>query len=272
MESLSAKYQRLKSMICNFNSLIVAYSGGVDSALLLRVAYEVLGSKVLAVTADSPSVPRLEIAEAQRIAQTIGARHLVMATEEIHDANYVANPANRCYFCKSELYSKLAEIAKREGTRYVANGTNVDDLGDYRPGLQAASEYQVVSPLKESGFTKSDVRELAKRLHLEIWDKPASPCLSSRIPYGQEVTPQKLAAVEAAESYLRELGLVERRVRHFGKKARIETRKHDFAAIQHNYDIIVEKFKKLGFEEIELAEFKSGALNTVLELNTDDAD
>jgi uncharacterized protein len=264
MDELTVKYEKLKSLLARLESLIVAYSGGVDSALLLKVAHEVLGSKVLAVTADSPSVPRREIAEARRSAQTIGARHLVLATEEIQNNNYAANPANRCYFCKSELYSRLAEIARREEIRYIANGTNVDDLGDYRPGLQAAAEYQVVSPLKEAGFTKADVRELAKRLHLEIWDKPASPCLASRIPYGQEVTPQKLATVESAEEYLRGLGIRELRVRHFGNKARIETRKHDFRIIEQNYNQIVQKFKAIGFEEIELAEFKSGGLNAVL--------
>lgn len=264
MDELTGKYEKLKFVLTRYESLIVAFSGGVDSALVLKVAYEVLGSKVLAVTADSPSVPRQEIAEAQRLAKSIGARHLVMTTEEIRNANYVANPADRCYFCKSELYWKLAEIARREQISYVANGTNVDDLGDYRPGLQAAAEYQVVSPLKEAGLTKADVRNLAKRLDLEIWDKPASPCLSSRIPYGMEVTPQKLAAIEAAESYLRELGLVELRVRHFGKKARIETHKRAFSVIERNYSQIVQELKTLGFEEIELSEFKSGALNVAL--------
>ena len=266
MDDLTTKYEQLRVVLGRLDSLIVAYSGGVDSALLLRVAHEVLASKVLAVTADSPSVPRREIAGARRIARTIGARHLVMATEEIQDSNYVANPANRCYFCKSELYSKLAEIARREKIRYVANGTNLDDLGDYRPGLQAAAEYQVVSPLKEAGLTKADVRNLAKRLQLEIWDKPASPCLASRIPYGQAVTLQKLAAVEIAEEYLRDLGIRDLRVRHFGKKARIETRRADFAVIQQNYDHIVERFNVFGFEEIELKEFRSGALNSVLRI------
>jgi uncharacterized protein len=264
MDELTVKYEKLQSLLARLESLIVAFSGGVDSALVLKVAFEVLGTKVLAVTADSPSVPRREIAGARRIARAIGARHLVIQTEETRNADYIANPANRCYFCKSELYSKLAELARGERIRYVANGTNVDDLGDYRPGLQAATEYRVVSPLKEARMAKADVRELARRLNLEIWDKPASPCLASRIPYGQAVTPGKLATIEAAEACLRGLGIRELRVRHFSKKARIETHKSDFGIIEQNYNQIIQKFKAVGFEEIELAEFKSGALNAGL--------
>ncbi len=261
MANLKQKHGALKKIIESCGSVIVAYSGGVDSALVLKVAHEVLGSKALGVTADSPSVPRREIAEAIRIAQTIGARHEIICTEEFQNSNYTANPANRCYFCKSELYSKLSQIARREGIRFVANGTNHDDLSDYRPGLQAALEYQVISPLQEAGFTKADVRQLAQQLGLEIWDKPASPCLSSRVPYGSEVTPEKLAMIETAENFLRGLNIRELRVRHFGGKARIETNPRDFHIVQQNFRVIGEKFTQLGFEEIELAEFRSGALN-----------
>lgn len=264
MSSLAAKHEKLKHALARLESLIVAFSGGVDSALVLRVAHDVLGANVLAVTADSPAVPRREMAAARRIARSIGARHRVLSTTELEDRNYAANPVNRCYFCKSELYSRLAEVAKRENIRYIANGTNVDDLGDYRPGLQAAAEYQVVSPLKDAGFSKADVRELAKRLGLEIWDKPASPCLASRIPYGQPVTREKLAAVERAEAYLHDLGIRELRVRHFGSKARIETHARDFSVIAQNYDALATRFQTLGFEAIELAEFRSGALNVGL--------
>lgn len=264
MDALATKHEQLQAILKAYESLIVAFSAGIDSTLVLKVAHDVLGPNVLAVTADSPSVPRREIAEARRLASSIGARHLVLPTDEIHDVNYAANPTNRCYFCKSELYSKLSEVASREGIRFVANGTNVDDLGDYRPGLQAAAVYQVVSPLKEAGFTKADVRQLAKRLNLEIWDKPASPCLSSRIPYGQAVTTHKLAAIEQAEEHLRNLGLRELRVRHFGRRARIETHEGDFGIIERNYPQIVQRFKRLGFEEIELTEFRSGALNSTL--------
>jgi uncharacterized protein len=264
MANLEQKHSALKKIIESCGSVIVAYSGGVDSALVLRVAHEVLGFKTLAVTADSPSAPRREIAEAIRIAQTIGARHEIIRSGEFQNPNYTANPANRCYFCKTELYSKLTQIAKREGIRYLANGANLDDLSDYRPGLQAALEYQVISPLREAGLTKAEVRRLAQQLGLEIWDKPASPCLSSRIPYGSEVTPEKLATIEAAENYLRSFDIRELRVRHFGGKARIETNPRDFHIVQQSFRVIGEKFKQLGFEEIELAEFRSGALNEKL--------
>jgi len=264
LDGLEPKYFALKNTIDSCGSLIVAYSGGVDSALVLKVAHDILGPKALAVTADSPSVPRREIEEAKRIALSIGARHDIIQTEELQNPNYTTNPANRCYFCKTELYSKLSEIAKREGIRFVANGTNLDDLGDYRPGLQAALEYQVISPLKEAGFTKADVRQLTQQLHLEIWDKPASPCLSSRIPYGSQVTPEKLAMIEAAEEYLRGFSIRELRVRHFGDKARIETSPRDSHIVRQNLGLIYERFKQLGFEEIEFAEFRSGALNASL--------
>lgn len=264
MENLENKYKKLRSLLEQLESLIVAFSGGIDSTLLLKVAYDVLGGRVLAVTADSPSVPRRELDEAKRIAYKIGARHLIIKTEETKNQNYIKNPTNRCYFCKSELYSKLSEIAKREKIPYIADGTNLDDLGDYRPGLQAAQEYQVISPLKEAKLTKKEIRALAKKMNLEIWDKPASPCLSSRIPHGNEVTPKKLAMIESAEDFLRNLDIQELRVRHFGKRARIETNQGDFDIIQKNFHLIKSRFKEIGFEEIELTEFKSGSLNSML--------
>ncbi|MFQ5753314.1 MAG: ATP-dependent sacrificial sulfur transferase LarE [bacterium] len=263
MDSIELKYQKLKRQFKKLNSLIVAYSGGIDSALLLKVAYEVLGEHVLAVTADSPSVPRGELEEAKRIAKIIGVRHVIIKTSEMQVENYVQNSTNRCYFCKSELYSKLIEIARRENISYIANGTNLDDLGDYRPGLQAAQEFQVISPLKEANLTKEDIRALAKQLHLEIWDKPATPCLSSRIPYGNEVTTKKLAMIEAAEDFLKSLNIRELRVRHFGHRARIETHPEDFEIIQKNFQSISARFNRIGFHEIELQEFKSGALNNL---------
>ena len=189
----------------------------------------------------------------------------------MQNQSYVQNPVNRCYFCKTELYSKLAEVARREKFQFIANGTNFDDLGDYRPGLQAAEEFQVLSPLKEARLTKAEVRLLAKKINLEIWDKPASPCLSSRIPYNSSVTAEKLAMIEAAENFLKSLYIKDLRVRHFGPKARIEVAKKELVFIEENFHEISEKFKSFGFEEIELAEFKSGSLNAGLGLNVQTA-
>lgn len=265
MRNLRQKHEKLENLLNELGSLIVSFSGGVDSGLLLRVAHDVLGERVLAVTADSPSVPRRELGEAVRIAESIGARHLIVRTGEMENRNYANNPPDRCYFCKSELYSKLLEIARRENIEYIANGTNLDDLGDYRPGLYAAQEYKIISPLKDAGLTKNDVRALAKELDLEIWNKPASPCLSSRIPYGREVTLEKLAAIEAAEDFIRNFEIKKLRVRHFGRKARIETDKTDFKKIDKNFHLIAEKFRSIGFDEIELTEFKSGSLNLLID-------
>lgn len=264
MEAIDRKYENLKDYIGELGALVVAYSGGVDSALVLKVATEVLGKKAIGVTADSPSVPRVEIEESKSIAESIGARHILVATNEIENDNYSQNPVNRCYYCKFELYSHLIHVARKEGIKFVANGTNLDDLGDYRPGLEAAKEFQVVSPLKEAGLNKADVRTLAKKLGLKIWDKPASPCLASRIPYGNTVTPEKLAMVEKAEVFLKAYGLKEIRVRHFGGTARIETPRTDLPTIENHFEAISNYFKKLGFENTEWKQFKSGALNALI--------
>ncbi len=261
------KFVELQKYIKNLRRLIIAFSGGIDSTLVLKVAYHVLGHNALAVTADSLSVPRTALDDARRLAKTIGVRHLVIETGEMQNHNYLQNPANRCYFCKSELYSKLAEIACREKFQFIANGTNLDDLGDYRPGLQAAEEFQVVSPLKEARMTKAEVRLLAKKLHLKTWDKPASPCLSSRIPYGSAVTAKKLAMIEAAENVLKEMRIKDLRVRHFGKKARIEVPPKEFVLIEKNFHEISAKFRTIGFDKIDLAEFRSGSLNAGLNLH-----
>lgn len=268
MEELEYKYKNLTRIIRKFRTLIVAFSGGIDSALLLKVANDSLEDRVLAVTADSPSIPRRELEQAKRIAEKIGARHLIIHTDETKNGNYMINPFNRCYFCKSELYSKLLEVAMSKKIQFIANGANLDDLQDYRPGLQAAQEYHIVSPLKDARLNKGDIRALAKRLNLEIWDKPASPCLSSRVPYGQKITLRKLDMIEKAENYLKDLGIKELRVRHFGKKARIEVNKISLKSIQTNYLSIDNKFIEIGFEEIEIKELKSGSLNVFLNLNS----
>lgn len=259
------KYKNLKKIIKEYSSVIVAFSGGVDSSLVLKVAYDILEENAIGVTADSPSVPRREIEIAKRIAQQIGTPHHIIKTEETKNENYLRNPTNRCYFCKSELYVKIRDFAMQRKIKNILNGTNFDDLGDYRPGLKAADEYGIKSPLAEACITKNEVRELAKELGLEIWDKPASPCLASRVPYGNEINLQKLKMIEDAENYLKDnFGILELRVRHFGDVARIEINKNDFFIINQNFDAIKNGFNKIGFSEIELMEFKSGNLNIML--------
>jgi uncharacterized protein len=268
MEELEYKYQNLKTIIGKLGTLIVAFSGGIDSGLLLKVANDLLEDRVLAVTADSPSIPRRELEQAKRFAKKIGARHLIIQTDETKNRNYLINPFNRCYFCKSELYSKLLDVAMSKKIQFIANGTNLNDLQDYRPGLQAAEEYHIVSPLKDSRLNKRDIRALAKTLNLEIWDKPASPCLSSRVPYGQKITLRKLDMIEKAENYLKDLGIKELRVRHFGSKAGIEVNKGSLETIQKHFPSIDNKFTEIGFEEIEIRELRSGSLNVFLSLNS----
>ncbi len=261
MNAIDQKYQCLKEQLHRYGSLLIAYSGGIDSALLLKVACDELGDKALGVIGDSPSLARRELQDAQRFAEEIGARLKVVGCRELDDPQYAQNPADRCYHCKSELYRGLEDVAREENMAAIANGANVDDLGDYRPGHQAAEEFRIVSPLKDAGFTKQDIRLLAQQLGLAIWDKPASPCLASRIPYGQTINAEKLNQVEQAEDFLRSLGLRELRVRHFGRLAMIEVRAEDFAILERHSREIEEKLKAVGFEEIDRRSFRSGALN-----------
>ena len=261
---LMQKYEALKNSLKKLDSAIVAFSGGVDSVLVLKAAYDVLGRKSIAVTADSPSLPRRELEEARKIAEEIGAKHIIISTEEVENENYLKNPANRCYYCKTELYTKLKILSKKLGIRNILNGTNLDDLGDYRPGLKAADEHRIISPLKDANLSKNDVRELANHLNLKSWDKPSSPCLSSRVPYGQEITLKKLKMIEKAENFLKDLGIKELRVRHFGNKARIEVKEEDKNMLNVNLKSINKKFNEIGFNEIMISNFKSGNLNLVM--------
>ncbi|HEU0009565.1 MAG TPA: ATP-dependent sacrificial sulfur transferase LarE [Verrucomicrobiae bacterium] len=209
-----SKLDRLRELLRSFGSCLVAYSGGVDSVFLARVAFDVLGDKALAVIADSPSLPRRELAEALQISARFQIPVRVVKTAEFENADYLANPANRCYFCKHELFDALAPIARAEGLAVIAYGENASDTGDFRPGAKAAAEFQVRAPLKEAGLTKAEIRELSAQLGLPTADKPQMACLSSRIPYGEPVTPEKLAMIERAESFLRDLGFHDVRVRH----------------------------------------------------------
>ncbi|MBI2650509.1 ATP-dependent sacrificial sulfur transferase LarE [Candidatus Woesearchaeota archaeon] len=267
---LVQKYGELKKAIKKLDNAIVAFSGGIDSALVLKIACDVLGDKVVAVTADSPSLPRRELEETKKIAQQIGAKHLIINTEETKNESYLKNPSNRCYHCKSELYAKLKIVAAQLGIKNIINGTNFDDIGDYRPGLKAADENYVVSPLKDAKFTKKEIRDLAKNLGLKVWDKPSSPCLSSRVPYGQEITLKKLSMIEKAENFLKDFGIRELRVRHFGNMARVEVNEYDKSVIDNNFYSIQKKFSEIGFNEITISNFKSGNLNVMINVRAED--
>ncbi len=261
------KLNALKNELSAYDRLIIAYSGGLDSALLLHVAHMVLGENMLAVISDSPSIPRRELQEAVSFANDIGARIRVINTRELDDQNYSRNPDDRCYYCKKELYEYIGDIASEEKIRYVANGTNLDDLDDYRPGLKAADEHRVVSPLKDAGLTKDDIRLVARHTGLDIWDKPASPCLASRIPYGSPVTREKLSQVELAEEYVRSFGAREIRVRHFDNRAVLEVNPVYREIVENNLSSIKKEFSLLGFLETEVKVFKSGSLNELINID-----
>ena len=229
------KLEKLRDLLKSYGSCLVAYSGGVDSVFLARVAREVLGERSLAVIADSPSLPRRELAEALDIAERFGIAVRVVRTAEFDNADYLANPNNRCYFCKHELFTELAPLARSEGFAVIAYGENASDVGDHRPGAQAATEFQVRAPLKEAGLTKSEIRELSAQFGLPTADKPQMACLSSRIPYGEPVTPEKLKMIEEAEYVLRDLGFYDVRVRHHEmRSAECGVRNGDQPAVAEN--------------------------------------
>jgi uncharacterized protein len=269
---LTAKRDRLLEVLRGFGSAAVAFSGGIDSTVVAQAARLALGDRAVAVTADSPSVPRAEIEDARRLAERIGIRHLLVNTEEFADPDYVRNDGSRCYFCKSELYSRIETLLPELGVAVICSGANLDDEGDYRPGLKAAAEHRVRHPLQEAGFTKADVRALALAWELPTWDKPASPCLSSRLAPGVEVTPERTARVEAAEKYLHDLGYRECRVRlHEDELARIEVPLAELARLLEptvSKDL-VRRFRELGFRfvTLDLEGFRSGSLNTLVSLD-----
>ncbi len=260
------KYERLQTYIRSLGSAAVAYSGGVDSTLLLKVAFDCLGDSAVGLIAVSPSLPPYELAEAEEIARHIGVRLERIATHEAEDPRYLANPANRCYFCKTHVYQELIDYAQANGFAALLDGTNADDVGDYRPGRQAAREHRVRSPLQELGFHKEEVRQLAKQLGLPNWDKPAAACLSSRVPYGTTITPSILAQIGRAELALRRLGFRQVRVRHHGQVARLELEPRDFPVALEKRADIVAALRGAGytFVTLDLAGFRSGSLNIAL--------
>jgi pyridinium-3,5-biscarboxylic acid mononucleotide sulfurtransferase len=250
-------------------SALVAFSGGVDSTYVAYVATRELGHDALCVTAESPSMPQHQPGETARIVSEFGLRHEVIHTEELGDPRYLANDRNRCYFCKSELYQKLEPIAAERGLAFIVDGSTTDDLGDYRPGRTAATQHSVRSPLIEVGMSKAEVRELSRRAGLPTWDKPASPCLSSRIAYGTAVTIERLSTVDRGEEIMREMGFREFRVRHHDKLVRLEIARAemDRALEREVIDELARRFRELGFQYVtlDLHGYRSGAMNEVLQ-------
>jgi uncharacterized protein len=268
---LVQKRDHLIAILHGLGRVAVAFSGGIDSTVVACAAHRALGDAAVAVTADSASVPRAEVDEARRLAGLIGIRHVVLATEEFADPNYVRNDGSRCYFCKSELYSRIETQLLDLEADVICSGANLDDQGDYRPGLKAAAEHHVRHPLQEAGFTKADVRALALHWELPTWDKPASPCLSSRLAPGVEVTRERTARVEAAEEYLHALGYRECRVRlHEGELARVEVPADGIQRLLEPtvHAELVGRLKELGFRYVtlDLEGFRSGNLNSLVSL------
>ncbi|HIK26868.1 MAG: ATP-dependent sacrificial sulfur transferase LarE [Oscillatoriaceae bacterium SKW80] len=265
---LSQKLEKVQAIFAEMERALIAYSGGIDSTLVAKIAHDVLGERALAVTAVSPSLLPEDLEEARIQAAEIGIAHELVETHEMANPNYTANPVNRCYFCKSELHDTLKPLALERGYPYIVDGVNADDLHDYRPGIQAAKERGVRSPLAEAAISKAEVRQLAKQLGLPWWDKPAQPCLSSRFPYGEEITIAKLQRVGRAERYLRNLGLKNLRVRSEGNTARIELPPEQIKEFIFTTDLpkLVQTFQEYGFiyVTLDLEGYRSGKLNQVL--------
>lgn len=260
---LEQKYQALLQIMRGYDSAIVAFSGGIDSSLVAYVAGQVLGDKALAVTSGSASLKRTDLALSKRLSDDWGIAHQIIVTDELTKADYRANPTNRCFHCKTSLYTELDGIARTRGYTHILNGTNLDDLGDHRPGLIAADNHAVKSPLVAAGFHKADIRALAKHLGLENADKPQAACLSSRFPYGTAINQELLAQVEAAENVLAEYGFSQFRVRHHGEVARLEILREEFELAVQHHEALQREIQALGyrFVAMDLGGFRSGSLN-----------
>lgn len=263
---LAAKLDHLMAVLTGLGSALVAYSGGVDSSLLLKVAHDVLGERAIAATASSRSYPAEEVRFAEELAGKMGVRLLRLETSELADERFAANPPERCYYCKAELFAKLTELARANGLSYLLDGANADDVADFRPGTRAEAEYHVRSPLREAGLTKDDIRALSLHFGLSNWDKPSFACLSTRFPYGVRITEEKLAQVDGAERFLRGLGVGQLRVRHHGEIARIEVTAGDMALVMARREEIAARLKSLGFAYValDLLGYRTGSMNETL--------
>tara|TARA_B100001964_G_scaffold222440_1_gene267368 strand:- start:570 stop:1397 length:828 start_codon:yes stop_codon:yes gene_type:complete len=262
------KLSKLKVIVSKLESVVVAFSGGVDSTLVAKVCYDTLKDNSMAVTARSETYPDFEFKESQELAREIGIKHMVVDTSELAIEGFANNPPERCYFCKTELFGKLKEIAKEHGFLNVADGANSDDTQEFRPGLKASKELNIRSPLKEAGLAKEDIRKVSKLLDLPNWNKPAYACLSSRFPYGQSITEEKISMVSKAEKYLRDLGLIQFRVRHHETIARIEVLPEDIHTLTNSpaKEDLTARFKEIGFTYVtlDLTGYRSGSMNEVL--------
>ena len=263
---LEAKYARLQAILREMGAVVIGLSGGVDSTLLVKVAHDTLGEQCLAVIGKSEAFPEGEIEEALQLARQIGVRVRIVPTHELHNPLFRVNRPDRCYHCKTELYGVLRRVADEEGIAWIADGAHADDLGDYRPGMRAAQEHGVRAPLLEAGFTKADIRALARHLALPIWDKPSFACLSSRFPYGTVITRERLQQVDRAERFLRELGFRQVRVRHHDTIVRIEVEPRDFERVLQHAPAIVAHMKSLGYlyVALDLEGYRSGKMNDAL--------
>jgi pyridinium-3,5-biscarboxylic acid mononucleotide sulfurtransferase len=260
-----AKYEHLQAILSTMESVLVAYSGGVDSALLLKVAHDVLGERAIGAIASSPAYADEETSEAIAVAEQMGIPLITLETHELEDERYVANDVNRCYFCKTELFSKLVPLAKQHNLRYIAYGINKDDDGDFRPGQRAAREFDVRGPLKEAGMGKREIRALARQLGVPVWDKPAMACFSSRIPYGSKVDVASLSMIYKAEKLLHDLGFHQLRVRHHDKIARIEVERSEMPRLieEEMSRAVTDGLRKIGYTyvTIDLLGYRTGSLN-----------
>lgn len=265
---INEKFEKLKNYLSSLESVVVAFSSGVDSTFLLKTAHDVLGDKVIAVTAESCSFPKRELNEAKLFCQKEGIKHIVVESEELEIDGFCKNPVNRCYLCKKELFEKITEIAKENNIKNIVEGSNIDDNGDYRPGLQAVSELNIKSPLRYAELNKNEIRELSKKLELNTWDKQSFACLSSRFVYGEEITKEKLSMVDKEEQLLLDLGFHQLRVRIHGTIARIEVLPDEFPKLieEKNRLKIVTEFEKYGFTYIsmDLKGYRTGSMNETL--------